>query len=243
MDAKNQQKLKNGTSGNDKSDSYTHITAVHDKLVASPLSNDNTEIVSFQGFRVLGALVLIVGNLRLAIENLLKYGVLMRFDSTGIPASDLKLGTLLFLSIPLHLFVALAIESHAAHWAQQQLGHSKKDEDGNKKQKGRLPLKQAWNFIAFLHSINAMCCLLISTFVVYNFMWHPVPGLICQVHAVILCLKVASYALTNRDLRDAYLHGTPVPRLYVQRPYPSNVTFSNVLYFWWAPTLICVGFP
>lgn len=56
--------------------------------------------------------------------------------------------------------------------------------------------------------------------------------------AVIVALKVSSYALTNRDLRDMYLESLPTPKLYASAPYPENINLSNLLYFWWAPTLI-----
>jgi len=50
-----------------------------------------------------------------------------------------------------------------------------------------------------------------------------------------------SYALTNRDLRHAYLHpeqADPVPELYKTCPYPRNINMKNLCYFWWAPTLV-----
>ncbi|KAK5636700.1 hypothetical protein RRF57_012412 [Xylaria bambusicola] len=52
-----------------------------------------------------------------------------------------------------------------------------------------------------------------------------------------------SYALTNRDLRHAYLHPVKgelaaVPEIYTSCPYPENITMGNLTYFWWAPTLI-----
>ena len=58
------------------------------------------------------------------------------------------------------------------------------------------------------------------------------------VNVVIVALKVASYALTNRDLRDMYLESIPTPEQYASAPYPTNINLSNLMYFWWAPTLI-----
>ena len=55
---------------------------------------------------------------------------------------------------------------------------------------------------------------------------------------MIVALKVASFALTNRDLRDMYLENIPMPEQYTSTPYPENINLSNLLYFWWAPTLI-----
>lgn len=223
-------------------DEFTHVSAIHNNDSASPLSSDYDGEVSFRGFRVLGALVLIVGNLRLALENLLKYGVLMRLGSTGIPVYDLKLTALLTMLIPLHLFFALAVELVAARAAKGQKGQEKRIRDGSQnttKTISRKVFRESWRVIALIHSINAASCLMISTWAIYNWMWHPLPGIICQIHAVILCLKVASFALTNRDLRDAYLSNAPSPKAYAPCPYPTNVSISNVMYYWWAPTLIC----
>jgi len=68
-------------------------------------------------------------------------------------------------------------------------------------------------------------------------------GTVVEVHAIIVWLKTASYALTNRDLRHAYLHPVrgeldALPAIYRECPYPANVTFSNLVYFWFAPTLV-----
>lgn len=72
---------------------------------------------------------------------------------------------------------------------------------------------------------------------------HPAIGTICEVHAVIVWLKTASYAFTNRDLRHAYLHPSnresdALPEIYSQCAYPNNITLGNLTYFWWAPTLV-----
>ncbi|MBE3046226.1 hypothetical protein IMZ48_27555, partial [Candidatus Bathyarchaeota archaeon] len=79
--------------------------------------------------------------------------------------------------------------------------------------------------------------------VVYHYIHHPLIGTVTELHVIIVLLKTYSYALTNRDLRHAYLHPSnaakaSVPELYASCPYPRNVTMSNLVYFWWAPTLI-----
>lgn len=68
-------------------------------------------------------------------------------------------------------------------------------------------------------------------------------GTLSEIHAVIVWLKTASYAFTNRDLRHAYLHPSKreedaLPEIYNQCPYPQNITLDNLTYFWWAPTLV-----
>jgi diacylglycerol O-acyltransferase-1 len=98
-----------------------------------------------------------------------------------------------------------------------------------------------WRNVALAHGINATLCLLFTSFVVYNFIHHPLIGTICQVHAIIVWLKNCSYAFTNRDLRHAMVYpssASTLPDLYLTCPYPKNITLSNLSYFWWAPTLV-----
>ena len=101
--------------------------------------------------------------------------------------------------------------------------------------------RMAWYLIAIAHTINVSLNLAISTYFVYTRIFHPGIGCLVELHAVIVALKVASYALTNRDLRHALLWheaNETVPELYSTCPYPQNITIKNISYFWWAPTLI-----
>lgn len=100
-----------------------------------------------------------------------------------------------------------------------------------------------WKLIAWIHGLNASLCLLITSIIVYFYIHHPLIGTLSEVHAIIVWLKTASYAFTNRDLRHAYLHPSKreedaVPKIYSQCPYPENITLSNLTYFWMAPTLV-----
>jgi diacylglycerol O-acyltransferase-1 len=79
--------------------------------------------------------------------------------------------------------------------------------------------------------------------VVFFCIYDPLIGTFCEVHAIIVCLKTVSYALTNQSLRYAYLNPLcdekdTVPTIYGRCPYPSNINLSNLAYFWWAPTLV-----
>lgn len=93
------------------------------------------------------------------------------------------------------------------------------------------------------HAINVTVALAFTTWVVYHHVHHPLIGTLAETHAIIVWLKTASYAFTNRDLRHAYLHPVKgevdaLPEIYKECPYPSNITFPNLAYFWWAPTLV-----
>lgn len=103
--------------------------------------------------------------------------------------------------------------------------------------------QSTWKLIAWIHGINITFCLGITSIIVYFFIHHPLIGTLSEVHVIIVWLKTASYAFTNRDLRHAYLHPSKreedaMPEIYSQCPYPENITLSNLTYFWWAPTLV-----
>lgn len=94
-----------------------------------------------------------------------------------------------------------------------------------------------------MHAFNISLALVVTSWAVYYYVNHPLIGTIVEMHAIIVWLKTASYALTNRDLRHAYLHPQSgeleaLPDFYRSCPYPTNITFGNLCYFWWAPTLI-----
>ncbi|KFA69991.1 hypothetical protein S40285_02067 [Stachybotrys chlorohalonatus IBT 40285] len=219
---------------------YRHAAAVHSKVRPSCLSHDSDAAPSFLGFRNLMVIVLVVGNLRLMIENLQKYGVLICLSCHDYRRQDLYLGAFLFVLIPCHLFAAYLIELAAAVQARGSRRRIK-DEASGPSEEDKKAFHATWVTVAWVHGINVTLALAITTFVVYFYVHHPLIGTLTEFHAVVVWLKTASYALTNRDLRHAYLHpvkGELIPELYKQVPYPSNITVSNLAYFWLAPTLV-----
>ncbi|KAF3769834.1 hypothetical protein M406DRAFT_35284 [Cryphonectria parasitica EP155] len=217
---------------------YRHIAAVHLASRPSTLSHDATATPSFLGFRNLGLIVLIAGNLRLLIENIQKYGVLICVRCHDFRKQDLQVGFVLYTLVPCCLLIAYLIELFAGFEARtQRLRIMSPTED----QQARF--RMTWYIIAALHACNISLGLVITSWAVYYYINHPLIGTIVEMHAIIVWLKTASYALTNRDLRHAYLHPRTgefeaIPDLYRSCPYPENVTFGNLCYFWWAPTLI-----
>ncbi|KAI0128897.1 diacylglycerol O-acyltransferase [Xylariales sp. AK1849] len=223
---------------------YRHVAAIHSKTRPSTLSHDSEAAPSFVGFRNLMVIVLVVGNLRLVIENVQKYGNLICFTCHDYRKQDLLLGLGLYILIPCFLWVAHSIELYAAQRAMSSRaltahrgGSSSPTEDQQK------AFKATWIQIRWAHGLNATLALSITSWVVYNHIHHPLIGTATEIHAIIVWLKTASYALTNRDLRHAYLHPIKgelagLPEIYVQCPYPKNITMANLTYFWWAPTLV-----
>lgn len=225
---------------------YRHVAAVHSVSRPSTLSHDSPATPSFLGFRNLMVIVLVVGNLRLMIENIQKYGVLICLRCHDFRRDDVLLGLILYILIPFHLFAAYLIELAAARQAKglrrRYSVHRKAGSDGPSEDERRR-FRATWVIIAWAHMANVTLALAITSYVVYFYIHHPLIGTLTELHAVIVWLKTASYAFTNRDLRHAYLHPAKgeldaVPDLYSQCPYPQNIRFRNLCYFWWAPTLI-----
>ncbi|ODQ67260.1 hypothetical protein NADFUDRAFT_49697 [Nadsonia fulvescens var. elongata DSM 6958] len=214
-----------------------HYSPIHLKTQASILSRDGNFTspekpvrppTSYAGFRNLAMITLAVGNIRLVIENYQKYGLLnFLFAGIGIPKTDIRIGLILTASIPIHLLIALAIELLAAKLTLH-----------NKAVISSHVLKHYWRVFVILHATNAILALAITSYYTNYYIFHPFIGTVCEAHALVVTLKVASYAFTNRDLRDAKLYNLPTPEIYASMPYPRNLTLSNLVYFWWAPTLV-----
>ncbi|KAF2025372.1 hypothetical protein EK21DRAFT_103976 [Setomelanomma holmii] len=223
---------------------YRHVFATHSLQRTSCLDQDSGGSPSFVGFRNLMILVLIVSNLRLMIVNLQKYGVLICLSCHDYSRSDIITGLLLYLLVPAHLFVTYLIELAAAWQAKRAFARISNEQDDDTPAKYAAALRSfnyTWYIVAAFHSLNATMNLYIANTTVYYDIHHPGIGTMCEMHAVIVFLKCASYALTNRDLRHAYLHpkqAEPLPELYKSCPYPQNINFNNICYFWWAPTLV-----
>jgi len=224
---------------------YRHVFAAHSLTRTSPLTQEGrASPTSFVGFRNLMILVLIVSNLRLMIVNFRKYGVLICLSCHGYRRSDVITGLTLYLLVPAHLFVTYLIEWMAAQQARKAFGRISRERDQDTRADYATALRTfnaSWHTVAFFHGVNSIANLYIATKTVYFDIHHPGIGTLCELHAVIVFLKCMSYALTNRDLRHAYLHpeqADPVPELYKTCPYPRNINMKNLCYFWWAPTLV-----
>lgn len=226
---------------------YKHAFAVHSVDRASLFSQDAPTSPSSLGFRNLMGLIIVISNVRLMMDNFKKYGILVTLSGSNISEADWKWFLILYALIPLHLFAAYWIELGAARNAQNVDARKKKEGAGKAEQIMAEEREKAksyfstWKVIAISHALNATLALAIATYVVYYRMHNPGLGTITELHAVIVWLKVCSYAFTNRDLRHAFLRSDAdhsLPALYRSCPYPQNINFLNLCYFWWAPTLV-----
>lgn len=162
----------------------------------------------------------------------------------GFRKHDLLLGLALYFIIPCFLWVAHSIELFAAQQAKASRALAiRKGGAASPTQDQAKLFRAMWIRVRWLHGLNATLALGITSWAVYNHIHHPLIGTVTELHAIIVWLKTASYALTNRDLRHAYLHPikgelATLPEIYAQCPYPQNITMQNLAYFWWAPTLV-----
>lgn len=176
--------------------------------------------------------------------NFVQYGVLICLRCHDYRRQDVTYGALLFFLVPCHLFIAYLIERAAANHAKSTVGEAKRIDDASNQSSHGVKVRlhhPTWYLIALAHLLNATINLVFASVIVYFLIHHPGIGTLCELHAVIVWLKTCSYALTNRDLRHAYATSTAkgaLPELYQQCPYPRNISFNNLCYFWWAPTLI-----
>jgi len=124
-----------------------------------------------------------------------KYGVLICVRCHDYRRQDIILGAILYALIPCHLFVAYIIELAAAQQARGAVGRRKKSDAGLKdinQTDERKEIESTWRNIALAHTVNATLCLFITTIVVYNYIYHPLIGTLCELHAVIVWLKNCS---------------------------------------------------
>ncbi|KAI0408750.1 diacylglycerol O-acyltransferase [Xylaria palmicola] len=223
---------------------YRHVAAVHSKARPSTLSHDTQVSPSFVGFRNLMVIVLVVGNLRLVIENMQKYGNLICLTCHDFRQKDVLLGLLLYVLVPCHLFIAYLLELVAARQARISRAQSvSRGGSTSPTRDEQARFQSTWSSIRGAHLFNASLALAVHSWVVYFHIHHPLIGTFTELHVIIVYMKVLSYALTNRDLRHAYLHPVKgelaaIPEIYASCPYPENITMGNICYFWWAPTLI-----
>ncbi|KAK5720872.1 hypothetical protein LTR15_006834 [Elasticomyces elasticus] len=225
---------------------YKHTFAIHSQTRTSRLSSDAETSPSFFGFRNLMCVGLVASNLRLVIENFRKYGLLVTLSGAEVAPGDWSHFCSLYLLTPCFLLIAYLIEAAAARYAHTKVAERKRAVDDKDKQRAEIQkrhLFSTWRVIAMAHGFNATLMLVIATYEVYFNIHNPGLAAFAELHAVIVWLKVCSYAFTNRDLRHAYVNADPngtlvLPELYKSCPYPKNITLENLSYFWWAPTLV-----
>lgn len=109
-------------------------------------------------------LVLGASNIRLMIENYMKYGLLIRLPHSYIPSQDYGLFALAWLSVPLSLVVSFVVECGMRKLASQAR---------NAKPDFLKKLAVVEKVAALAHVIHLIFLLSFSSYIVYNHIYHP----------------------------------------------------------------------
>ncbi|KAJ1924567.1 hypothetical protein IWQ60_005123 [Tieghemiomyces parasiticus] len=236
-----------------------HTLPVHTEVRSSVLSYGENK-VSYKGFLNLALLLLFVTNVRLVVENYMKYGLLMSIPGRLIPAHEWIFTVVASALLPLNLLATYGIEQIVAQqyaWplvrSFQRYGNGA---NVNTAAPGRPssgsvhPAKSAapgprvnaatyrwWTLVSgWAHALNLTIALAYPCYIVYTRMNHPFLGMCVLATVLVQELKLISYVLVNRSLRYNLAHGLPQPAEYTVR-YPANITPHNSLYFAMVPTL------
>jgi len=209
---------------------YIHTAPIHVISKPSVLSKEAPPVEGgYHGFIRLGMLVLGASNIRLIIENYMKYGLLIKLPHSYIPYQDYGLFVLAWVSVPISIASAFLIE-----WLMAKIAlHIR-----SQKVDARAKMKAIEVLAAVFHCMHLLFLMIYPSYIVYTKIYHPMVGSAALVIALILFLKLTSYALVNRELREMYLSdNTEAPASNSSHKYPNNISPFNILYFWWAPTL------
>jgi len=171
-------------------------------------------------------LLLFGNNVRLIIENYLKYGFLLSFPGSKVSKEDWILTAVTHALLPLNVILAYQLEK----WAMKRsIGFRKRRaQDINtpskavaagedKDPKAQLKAAHSTEAIAkatqktvgWLHFFNLFTVISWPSFMAYYMIFHPFMAMSCLLNGCVLFLKLTSFALVNQDLRAAYIFDLP----------------------------------
>lgn len=204
-----------------------HCIPVHIACIHSPLSTE-AEVGNYRGFINLTILLLAVNMVRLVIENMKKYGILLSLPGKHIPLKDYGSFLICLIVILVCVFIA---------WTAEQLCVIRVKNAAKNKKNDFYTL-----FAVELIVVNVVLLLILPAWIIWTHAYHPVTGFITLITSLTLTMKLISYHVVNYELRRLYTSAKVEDQetliaLYPDCVYPNNLTLQNIFYFWSAPTL------
>jgi diacylglycerol O-acyltransferase 1 len=191
------------------------LVSIHTKENISLLSSE-ADSPNYRGFLNLGAIILLVANFRLMVENVLKYGFLLSnpYEVVNNYLSITGLVTYLLNAIPISLVyitevkLVNSVSSSMSKWIQ------------------------------FIIQVYVLTMPLVS---VSYYRVHFIPASVLLMFTIIIAMKLYSFFDVMQDAREAYKTKEyltyPKEIKEIVEKYPNIVTLKHYCYFMVAPTM------
>ncbi|KAJ2806235.1 hypothetical protein H4R20_001764 [Coemansia guatemalensis] len=181
---------------------YLQAQVVHYRPRVSVLDKELTT-VSYHGLVNFLLLLLSATLIRLAIENYMKYGILVRIPGASVAKGD-WLATLAGLfAVLVSFLVAYAVERSAVPKQRCRSGPAAAAQDSA----ALVGVSHEEKRTVALHVANLAHVLAVPSGITYFAIYQPALGMLVMTSACIMFLKLYSLAATNFDLRRAYRLG------------------------------------
>lgn len=154
----------------------SHSTPVHVASSVSPFSKESNQ-QNYRGFLNLTILLLIVNNIRLIVENYMKYGFLISLPGKFVTIEDLISSIIIVALILVNVLASYLLERQVVR---------------NPKRNFNISI-----------SCNLLSIFVLPPLIMWNYMRHPLLGSFILGTTVLIFMKLSSYHLVNMELRNA----------------------------------------
>ncbi|GAB2218103.1 hypothetical protein Droror1_Dr00001321 [Drosera rotundifolia] len=194
--------------------SYRASSPAHRRIKESPLSSDAIFRQSHAGLFNLCIVVLVAVNSRLIIENIMKYGLLIRAGFWFSPKS-LRDWPLLMccLTLPILPLASFMVEKLVQRKHLSETG------------------------VVSIHVLITAASVFYPVYVILRYESAVLNGVVLMLMTCILWMKLVSYAHTNYDMRLIAKTSVKENSQHQAQELPYDVSFKSLVYFMVAPTL------